>query len=442
MKCFKVDAGWEENFIKLYDGVEPLTTDDIRDTNGEQVLDPEMVVELIKEEGLEDDGGIKEVNYLLATFLSYALGLETFVLDTAIPLRNGLIASIAAVSTIKRVEINIAQPTRTQRSVDNWMVLEKSPVGKYRPNISLFSELSLFHLRLTNLPTRGGPWYVGLWKLIEGLTTLRVLQVELPVISRTRYPNAFDEEGWLVSLPGTFGPKMPPIWEGRTSCVNTLTLSGFIVDAALIKKNVKSLSLVGCMRMKSKVRPEWTDLEYFRATGWAFIDLAMKATGRTTRELHFTTIAGESSPSPTTVELTKKIFLERFPTLYNLKKLTLKPQWHLAPRQMTYLLRYGNRLTHLGLWVMEEVWELFLRYVPSMHRIQKIHILNQGIDRIGEMAGRLIASDRVYQGYIIAIGKCAWRITLVSDLVDGWKLGLERVRGGLDEVLGRGLGGD
>lgn len=440
MKYFKVATGWEENSIKLYDGVEPLTTDDIRDTDGEQVLDPETVVQLIEEEGLEDDGGIKEVNYLLATFLKYALGLEAFILDTAIPLRNGLIASIAAVSTIKRVEINIAQPTRTQRSVDNWRVLEKSPVGKYRPDIFLFSVLSLFHLRLTNLPTRGGPWYVGLWKLIGGLTTLRVLQVELPVISRTRYPNAFDEEGWLIPLAGTFGPKMPPIWEGHTSCIHTLTLSGFIVDASLIK-NVKSLSLVGCMRMKSKFRLEWTNLEYFRATGWAFIDLAMKSTGRNTRELHFTTIPGESSPSPI-VELTKKIFLEHYPTLYNLKKLTLKPQWHLAPRQMTYLLRHGNRLTHLGLWVMEEVWELFLRYVPSMHLIQKIHILNEGIDRIGEMAGRLITSHRVYQGTIIAIGKCAWRITLVSDLVGDWQWGLERVRGRLDEVLGKGLGGD
>lgn len=440
MKYFRISAGWEENSIKLYDGVEPLTTDDIRDANGEQVLDSEMVVELIKEEGLEEDGGIKEVNYLLAGFLNHALGLETFILDTAIPLRNGLIASIAAVSTIKRVEINIAQPTRTQRNVDNWKVLEKSPVGKYRPNISLFSELSLFHLRLTNLPTRGGPWYVGLWKLIEGLTTLRVLQVELPVISRARYPNAFNEEGWLISLAGTFGPKMPPIWGGHNSCIHTLTLSGFIVDAALIK-NVKSLSLVGCMRMKSEFRPEWTNLEYFRATGWAFIDLAMKSAGRTTRELHFTTIAGESSPSPI-VELTKKIFLEYYPTLRNLRKLTLKPQWHLAPRQMTYLLRHGNCLMHLALWVPEEVWEIFLRYVPSMHSIQKIHILNEGIDRIGAMVNRLKALNRVHQGTVIAIGKCAWRITLVSDSFDNWKWGLERVRGRLDEVLGKGLGGE
>ena len=167
----------------------------------------------------------------------------------------------------------------------------------------------------------------------------------------------------------------------------------------------------------------------------------MKSTGRATRELHFTTIAGESSPSPT-VELTKKIFLEYYPPLRNLRKLTLKPQWHLAPRQMTYLLRHGNSLTHLGLWVPEEVWELFLRYVPSIHSIQKIHILNEGIDRIGAMANRLIAFNRVYQGTVIAIGKCAWRITLVSDLFDNWKWGLERVRGGLDEVLGKGLGGD
>ncbi|PWW78508.1 hypothetical protein C7212DRAFT_362964 [Tuber magnatum] len=437
-KYFRVAAGWEENSIKLYDGAEPLATGDICDNDGEQMLDPETVVQLIKEEGLEEDGGIKEVNYLLATFLNHAVGLETFILDTAIPLRSGLIATIATVGTVRRVEINIAQPTRTQRNADNWRILERSPVGKYRPSISRFTELSLFNLRLTNLPTRGGPWYVGLWKLIEGLTTLRVLQVELPVINRARYPNVFDEEGWLISLVGTFAPKLPPIWEGRTSCVHTLALSGFVVDAALIK-NVKSLSLIGCMRMKSKCHTEWASLEYFHATGWAFIDLAMKSTDKTTRELHFTTIAGESSPSPT-VDLTKKIFLEYYPTLYSLKKLTLKPQWRLAPRQMTYLLRHGNRLTHLGLWVPEEVWELFLCYVPSMHRIQGIHILNEGVDRIGELAGRLIASNRVYQGTIIAIGKCAWRATLVRDLFDDWQWEFVRVRGGLDEVLGKGLG--
>ncbi|CUS06885.1 unnamed protein product [Tuber aestivum] len=439
VRSFKVAAGWEENSIKLYDGVEPLTTDDVRDADGEQMLDPETVIQLIKEEGVEEDGGVKEVNYLLATFLSYAVGLETFILDTAIPLRSGLIATIATVDTIRRVEINIAQPTRTQRNADDWRILEKSLVGKYRPNISRFSELSLFHLRLTNLPTRGGPWYVGLWKLIEGLTTLSVLQVELPVISRARYPKVFDERGWLIPLAGTFAPKIPPTWEGNTSCVHTLTLSGFIVDAALIK-NVKRLSLIGCMRMKSKFRPEWTNLEYFRATGWAFIDLAMKSTDKTTRELHFTATPGEISPSPT-VDLTKKIFLEHYPILHNLQKLTLKPQWHLAPREMTYLLRHGNRLTYLGLWVPEEVWGLFLRYVPSMHRLQKIHILNEGVDRVGEVAGRLIGSSRIYQGTIIAIGKCAWRVTLVRDLFDDWQWGVVRIRDGLDEVLGKGLGG-
>ncbi|RPB01703.1 hypothetical protein L873DRAFT_1788063 [Choiromyces venosus 120613-1] len=439
VKYFKVAAGWQENSIKLYDGVEPLTTDDIRDTDGEQMFDPETVIELIKEEGLEGDGGIKEVNYLLATFLNHALGLETFILDTAIPLRSGLIATIATVSTIRRVEINIAQPTRTQRNVDNWRVLEKSLVGKYRPSISLFSKLSLSSLRLTNLPTRGGPWYIGLWKLVEGLIALRVLQVELPVISRARYPNMFDEEGWVIPMSESFSPKMPPVWEGNPPAVHTLALSGFIVDASSIK-NVRNLSLIGCMRMKSKFPHEWTSLEYFRATGWAFIDLAMKSTDRTTRELHFTTLADEGSPSPT-VDLTKKIFLSCYPTLCNLKKLTLKRQWHLAPRQMTYLLRYGNNLTQLGLWVPEEAWALFLRYVPAMHRIEKIHILNEGVDRIGEMAGRLISFNRVFQGTIIAIGKCAWRITLESDVFDDWQWRFERVGGGLEEVLGKGLGG-
>ncbi|KAG0644642.1 hypothetical protein HOY80DRAFT_1028511 [Tuber brumale] len=439
VKRFRISGGWEENSIKLCDGAAPLTTDDVRDTGGEKMLNSETVIELIKAESIEEDGGIKEVNRLLATFLNHALGLETFILDTAIPLRRGLIATIAAVSTIRRVEINIAQPTRTQRNVDDWRVVEKSLLGKYRPKISLFSELSLFHLRLTNLPTRGGPWYVGLWKLIGELATLRVLQVELPVINRTRYPNAFDEEGWLVSPAGTFTPKMPPIWKGRTSCVHTLTLSGFIVDAAIIK-NVKSLSLIGCMRMKSRIRPKWASLEYFRCTGWAFIDLAMNSTDRTTRELHFTTITGEGSPSPV-VDLTKKIFLEHYPTLHNLMKLTLKPQWNLAPHQIACLFHHGNRLMHLGLWVPEEAWKHFLLYVPSLHRIQKLHIFNGGVDRIEEMAGRLIASDRVYQGTIIAIGKCAWRITLVRDLFDDWQWGFERVRGELDEVLGKGLGG-
>ncbi|KAG0125699.1 hypothetical protein HOY82DRAFT_630099 [Tuber indicum] len=426
VKHFRIGTGWEENSIKICDGAVPLTTDDIRDSSGERMLNSETVIELIKAESIEEDGGIKEVDRLLATFLDHALGLETFILDTAIPLRRGLIATIAAVSTIRRVEINMAQPIRTQRNVDDWRVVEKSLLRKYRPKISLFSELSLFHLRLTNLPTRGGSWYIGLWKLIGELTTLRVLQVELPVISRARYPNDFDEEGWLVSLTGTFAPKMPPIWKGRTSCVHTLTLSGFIVDAAIIE-NVKSLSLIGCMRMGSKIGPKWTGLEYFRATGWAFIDLAMESTDKTTKELHFTTIRNEGSPSPA-VDRTKNLFLEHYPTLHSLKKLTLKPQWHLSPNQIAYLLHHGNRLIHLGLWVPEGAWKHFLLYVPYLHRIQKLHIFNGGVGRIEEMVGRLIASNRVYQGTVIAIGKCAWRITLVRDSFDDWQWGFERVR--------------
>lgn len=424
-KAFIISSGWEENAVKLCHYADFLMTDDVRDASGEQLLSPEQVVELMEEEGLEDDGGVRDVNALVAEFLLRATGLVKLVWDSPIPMRIGLVSNISTLTTLRRVDVNLAQPTRLQRSKDDWRVLEKALLIKYRPPVGLLGVLPLTELKLSNLPTRGGDWWVSVWGLIKKLQSLKVLKVEMPHINKERYPGLFNDKDCMVRDATV--KKMPPVWAGRVDGLEVLELAGFVVFPTSVS-GVPRLSLKGCMRGEAKQGAHWPSQEYFCTTGWAFVDIGLQSITMTNpiiKELHMLQSNDQTyyppPPPPPIAKATKQLFMVYLPVLAKtVRKLSVPPAWHFSQQEMTSLFRACRDVTHLSLAVYDDLWLTFLQLLPSMRKLEEIHVANASYSKVRPIVNRLIESRAARVGMIIKIGNCAHRLALVKD-VFGWK---------------------
>lgn len=451
-----------------------------------------QVERLVHEEGLIGDGGIKEVNAYVSDILERTPHLRSFTCDSPIPLRRHLLSTLAsAAPAVSSVSLDLSQPTRRLRG-GRW-----AAIPKYRPCIDILHTLPLVSLRLSNLPTRGGEWWSTVWTLLAASTdSLRELTIEMPHITRDRYPDLFDRYHRIYHVPAHDDDerhlKTPPVFDGaavrarggRLLRLHTLRLAGFVVDetvlAAIAPGALKRLVLAGCVEKAGfRFGAEcWRALEVFRCTGMGFVEraveaLSLAAPGLRGKELAF--LPDAESPDAGALQRLRGVVMAAFPASAGaVGTLVLKEGWKLRADEIERVFRGAGGLQEVALAVEEEeeggdgdgddgAWRAFLAALRRCPALRRVHVLNgfsdggrgaprrRGgryvVDDAARVAGALVeaweAGERAdLQGVVVAVRRAAWRIVAVEG--GGW--GLQRIAGMLEQVAvgsfeGRGEAG-
>lgn len=494
-KSFRLGHGWEENQISLLDNGAFLAAEEIIDpATGHVVVSKDQMKHLVHEEGLLGDGGVREVNAYISDILERTPHLVSFACDSAIPLRSHLLATLAAATpAVAALALDLSQPTRRLRGL-RW-----EQVPKYRPCISTLGSLPLVTLRLKNLPTRGGEWWVHVWTLIAASAdTLRSLTIEMPHITRARYHDLFDRYHRIYHVPAHDDDerhlKTPPVfdaaafWAARKRVgagklgklrLHTLELAGFVVDETVLAELepgvLKRLVLLGCVEKAGfRLGAEWWGgIEVFRCDGMGFVERAVEAlqsgdgggggngSGGGRKEVAF--LPDGEAADPEALMRLRRVVVAAFPGCSgSVGRLVLKEQWALRVDEIERVFWRAEGLVEVAVAVEESdaAWAAFLNALRRCVVLRRVHVLNgfsggpstdvrrrrYVVDDASRVKEALVrawkAGERAdLQGVVIAVRRAAWRIVAEQG---GW--GMRRIPGELKEVVvgsfeGRGEGG-
>jgi hypothetical protein len=483
-KNIRLGMGFEENQTRLMDNDHFLPEEAILGENGKVTISRNRVSELIEDEGLDSDGGFNGINGFLGDILESTPGLKTFSLDSPVPMNNESLLALGGIKSVTTLKLNLSQPMRKKRQQQGANTPDWVALPKYRPSILLLCNLPLVELRLNNLPTRGGTYWLQVWSTIISLSdTLRILELAMPHIDQKRYGQLFDSYHRVSNLPNSAEDiKTPPIldWQVYKQAMSplmqdrkkklklhTLQLTGFIVDTEFISHEIepgclKTLELIGCMEhSKFKfTKMCWKGLEVFRSSGLGFIEITIDALftipGGNKKELTFLTDARERC-EPIPLGKLRTVVLNAFPFYgHKVEKLGLKEQWVLNTDDLNKIFadvhNGGQGFTELALSLVNTpvAWRIFLNGLKRCKNIRRVQVLN-GFFHDENSGYRGNVQDggprrRVYDdaltiaknffdahseglpiqldGIIIAVSQCAWRIERA-----GGKWGIVRIRG-------------
>lgn len=471
--------------------------EEIIDDEGKTVVSRSGMRELVGEEGILADGGIKEVNAYMTDILNRAPKLTSLVWESPIPMRGQLIASIAAIKSIRTLKLNLSQPVRKERRKDGSPLLQWANLAKYRPSIQTLSTLQLVELRLSNLPTRGGKWWKQIWHLIaSSIDTLRVLSLEMPHINHERYQNLFDRYHRIYNVPehdDERHTKTPPVfdWSGYNAAkvalgfpadrrlqLHTLELTGFVVDEKIINWEIqvgvlKNLVLLGCIEKAGfRIAKDcWRGIEVFRSTGLGFMERVVESLYTSTchsgerKEVCFLSDQNEYSGKEA-LDMLRRVVINAFPRCgTRIGKLVLKEQWALGKEELEKVFAGGSGsdgFTEMALAVENspDAWKVFLEGLRRCKSLRRVHVLNGFLYQAGSGYGSNTGGTRRFvvddakaieealvgaweagsgvelEGLVVAVRRAAWRIVRI-----GGKWGMVRIPGALEDVVVGKYGG-
>ncbi|KAI5844657.1 hypothetical protein DFP73DRAFT_550116 [Morchella snyderi] len=483
-KNIRLGMGFEENQTSLMDHDYFLPEEAILGENGKVTISRNRVSELIEDEGLDSDGGFNGINGFLSDILESTPGLKTFSLDSPVPMNNQSLLALGGINSVTTLKLNLSQPMRKKRQQQGANTPDWEALSKYRPSILLLCNLPLVELRLNNLPTRGGTYWLQVWSTIISLSdTLRILELAMPRIDQKRYGQLFDPYHRVSDLPNSaediktpptldwqvYKQAMSPLMQDRKKKLklHTLQLTGFIVDTELISHEIepgclKTLELIGCMEHKKFNFTEqcWKGLEVFRSSGLGFIEITIDAfftiPGGNKKELTFLTDVCERCERIPLSKL-RAVVLDAFPFYgHKIERLGLKEQWVLNTDDLNKVFadvhNGGQGFTELALALVNTpiAWSIFLNGLKRCKNIRRVQVLN-GFFHDENSGYRGNVQDggprrRVYDdaltiarnlfdahseglpiqldGIIIAVSQCAWRVGH-----SGGKWGIVRIRG-------------
>ncbi|KAL7273324.1 hypothetical protein RUND412_003828 [Rhizina undulata] len=493
-RIFTVAKGWEENSTVLLDMSLHARRPDRRFTPGEEIRDKDGTVlvavedleKRLKKEGVEGDGGYMELNTVLIDVLRKMAGLERFEWDAPIPLRAGMLDVISRVKTLTQVSMYLAQPNRMERNRDNIKDIRKSVMPKYRPNIRSLAPLNLTDLTLRSLPTRGGPWWNQVWVLLAACSgTLKVLRIEMPKITKERYPALFTESDATVSsnpielnltedeeeenersdiatIDENLGDrKRPPTLDyeafmaikkkgkfaNQFHSLHTLILRGLMVDEKFINQLLKpgvlkKFSLIGCYpspgfyleeKLAAGTESFRTDNPDFIGTARKVLTASLSANVRCLKEVCI--LGSERDFGMHSLPLEGERFLDIFVMVGgNIRVLALSEHWELDAKYLRKILtEAGGSLEELALSVDFDHWDYFLSLLPLLQKLRKIHILNgfslplrqERYSRLPRTVPVADTSFRRKRGIIDDAEDVLSAFVKGAERSEGWKLKLE-----------------